>query len=147
VASESSLLVDFLKTDATLVALLTGGIFSVEDSGAMKLTMTNYPDIYDGAIIKPCAFVRARIEMTDPAIRDEGAKVQAIRQSVEIILFEAQNFGTIEQAVQLIFKKLHMTHNNGRIYQYVGNRGERQAEEMIGVNETVIDIWLRRIRS
>jgi hypothetical protein len=139
VASE---VVDLLKTNASLVALLTGGIYSAEDLGKLGVTRTTLGQTaWDAnSKLKPLCYVTVRPVVATPhEITDEEHKYLSVRQAVEVRVYQDESYDIIFQAKQKIFSTLHATQNLNRRYLFESERDERQSEELAGASETVLD--------
>ena len=73
--------------DATLVAILTGGVWKKESTGVEGITRETAAAAFDAnSYLKPCALVRERELVPDNAVRDPMAQVTSASQTVEIWL-------------------------------------------------------------
>lgn len=89
---------DALAEDAGLAALLTGGIYSYEQTGRNGISRVTTPDAYDaGGFLLPCAIVKAGETRPAAALRDS---VAGARGAVEVYLYDdgGSGFGTITEA-------------------------------------------------
>ncbi len=77
-----------MEADATLVALLTGGIYTKETTGVEGLSRETTPAAFDAnGYLKPCALIRQRDLVPDNAVRDPMAQKASAAQTVEIWLY------------------------------------------------------------
>lgn len=83
-----------LTADATLMATLTGGVYTLESVGLAGITRETQPAAFDtSGYLKPCALVRARDLVPDGAARDLIARVASASQVVEIWLYADSGAG------------------------------------------------------
>lgn len=135
-------LVTYLETDATLLALLTGGIYSSEEVGRQGFTYTDQSgNLFSDSTIKPTAYVRARSQVPTSALRDQGQGAFSFRQVVEIWLLQDNAYGIIESAKVRIITLLHDQHVNSRHWQLFNTREGRRSNEVAGAMEIVLDFW------
>lgn len=91
-------IVDTLTADATLTALLPGGIHS----DVVEVSRQNTPSAFDAnKELLPSALVKPGIT------RPDGPFVHSAAQTVEIYLYQRQGFDVIEQAARRIYELLH----------------------------------------
>ena len=86
---------DVLAADATLAALLVGGIYSYEDTGRNGISRVTTPDAYESdGFLRACAVVKAGDVRQGSAVRD--ARV-GVRQTVAVYLYDDgdNGYGTI----------------------------------------------------
>lgn len=89
--------VDVLEGDATLTALLTGGIFT-----GVEISRQETPDAFDAfREVKPCALVA--LDTTAPF----GPHYDSANVFVRIHLYQAAGVDVIEQARRRIYALLH----------------------------------------
>lgn len=81
----------FLADDAVLMALLVGGLYTVEQSGRSGISRSSTPDAYDAAgFLQPCAVLRAgNVKRVSP-IRDHR---NGAAQVLEIYLYDDGDSG------------------------------------------------------
>jgi len=89
--------VTLLTSDATLSALLTGGVFNAEDFSFDGGGADEIPYAVDGITIKPFAIVRFQESTTIAPV-----KVRAELQSVEIYVYANVAYVTIDSAISRI---------------------------------------------
>ncbi len=92
-----------LAGDAALAGLLTGGLYSYEQTGRNGISRTMTPEAYDaggGGFLRPCAVVKAGEARAASAMRDA---VGGLRQKVEVYLYDDGDSGyeTITEARDL----------------------------------------------
>lgn len=91
-----------LRADATLMATLTGGVWSSAEIGPDGIRRgTNSPTktAFDAnGYLKPCALVRQRGNVPDGMVRDDVAQVLTATQVVEVYFYQDRGFGAIDQA-------------------------------------------------
>ena len=97
---------DVLADDAGLAALLTGGIYTYEQTGRNGISRAAMPDAYEsGGFLRPCAVVKAGDTRAAAAIRDAAS---GARQVVEVYLYDDgdNGYGTIASARDLVLALL-----------------------------------------
>jgi hypothetical protein len=107
--SVSQQIKDILDADATLMALLTGGLYTFDETGHLGIGTTSTPAAFDGARLMPCGVVKARAEIATGEIKDQANKVTSTNQVVEIWLYEPDSTETIEEAAERVYNLLHET--------------------------------------
>ncbi len=113
-----------LEADSNLTTILTGGIFTFDETGYMGVTVTTTPSAFTGPVLKPCAVVKARNKVAGFSIIDEKEQVTDFEQVIEIWLMQANSTETIEQAEGLVYTLLH----NKRIINNMPIRWMRTSE-------------------
>jgi len=119
---------DFLKSDATLVALLTGGIYSFSDDAKTNgINRNDTPGAYGTSGLKPCAVVKCPQERIWGGIND--GKVHSRSARCEIYLYDdgkRKRDDAIEAAktrLEAIFDaEFHTTIGHSRLLGYVEGR-------------------------
>lgn len=94
-----------LDADATLDALLTGGIYTSSAVGPLGITRDTVPAAFDAdGYLKPCALVRQRDRVPVGDVLDYDAKLESARQVVEVWLYDDQGNGyaTLDSAAARI---------------------------------------------
>ncbi len=78
----------YLRADATLTALLPGGIYSESDMGEAGITSAeSTPAVWTGGVFQPCAVVRERMPVPQYQVVDETAQLTDQAQSVEVYVY------------------------------------------------------------
>ncbi len=98
-----------LTGSSALTTILTGGIYTFEDTGRMGITFRNVPSAFDGALLKPCAMVKARNKFYTSDLRDEASQLATFIQAIEVWLYQEGGDDIIEQAAHLVYNVLHDT--------------------------------------
>lgn len=89
---------DLLAADATLVAILTGGVYAAIE---MKRTGETEAAFDANGEIKPCGLVKTATEITDGPTQNSG------RIFIDIYLYQFSGFDSIDAAKERIFTLLH----------------------------------------
>lgn len=90
--------------DATLMAILTGGVFTSGGVGIDGITRGAAPSAFDAnGYVKPCALVRQRGLIPDFQIEDGLAQVASAGQTVEIWLYEDKTYTAIDAALARLY--------------------------------------------
>lgn len=87
--------------DATLMAILTGGVFVSGETGRDGLTRGDIAGS-DGWI-RPAALVRERAVVPDGWVHDQEAQHASARQVVEIWLYEDSGYTNIDAALARLY--------------------------------------------
>ncbi|MCZ2099716.1 MAG: hypothetical protein LC121_26330 [Anaerolineae bacterium] len=93
---------DVLAGDGTLAALLTGGIYSYDETGRNGISRAALPDAFDtDGFLLPCAVVKTGEARAAAAIRDSQS---GTRQMVEVYVYNDgdSDYGTITSARELV---------------------------------------------
>lgn len=100
---------DKLFADATLAALLTGGLLHFRDLPAV-INMDTLPAVYDttNAIMKVWGVAKGRPVVPSGGLRDSNSQLNSVRQVVEIYLYDDRNSGwdVIETAADRVYALL-----------------------------------------
>lgn len=80
-----------LAADATLLAILTGGVHSWVDTGRNGLSPETVEDAYDEGFLLPCAIIRERTTVPWGGGHDVAAQTETMRGMVEVYLYEEGN--------------------------------------------------------
>jgi len=77
---------DVLAADATLTALLVGGIYSYAQTRRNGISRVTTPDAYEaGGFLRACAIIKASDAKSAASIRDSAA---GLRQTVTVYLYD-----------------------------------------------------------
>ncbi len=88
-----------LAADATLLALLTGGIYVSATAGPLGITRDTVPAAFDAnGYLKPAALVKQRNKVTTGDVLDFDAKIESARQVVEVWLYQDSGYETLDTA-------------------------------------------------
>lgn len=101
---------DLLRADTTLMALLTGGVYTDEEVGVEGLRRGDdspTEDAFDAqGILKPSAIVREGNESGYANIRDQAEQIVAVNVPVDIFLYQSRDKDTILAAKKRIYRLL-----------------------------------------
>lgn len=94
-----------MEADATLMAILTGGVYVAGALGLGGINRTDTPAAFDSTTgyLKPCALVRQRALVADLQVNDQIAQVASATQVVEIYLYEDSGYSNIDAALSRLF--------------------------------------------
>jgi hypothetical protein len=96
-----------LEADATLMAILTGGVYTVSELGREGITQDSAPGSFDSdGYLKPTAIVKQRGIVPAGSINDLREKIKSASQVVEIWLYQDTNFDAIDSAQDRIYTVL-----------------------------------------
>lgn len=99
-----------LEADGTLVALATGGIYDLDETGPNGISRTTTPDAFDSnEIIQPCILIKARGGVPDLALTDEGTQYLSVRDPLEVWFYEDSGYTNIEAMRDRVYTLLHAT--------------------------------------
>jgi hypothetical protein len=102
------MLTAYLESDATLMALATGGVYPYTSLSNEGITRDATPEAYDGdGYIQPIIIVKARAPIPDTRIADIKDKVVGVSQAMEFWVYQDMAYDIIEQIVNRIFFLLH----------------------------------------
>ena len=97
-----------LTADASLVTLLTGGIYTYQETKRLGLNKTTVPAAYDAnGFIKPCALVKQRSRVPTSAIKDAGTQTTSEAAVIEAFLYSDGNDTPPETAANRVYVLLH----------------------------------------
>lgn len=93
-----------MGADATLTAILTGGIYQAGNLGFEGISRTNTPAAFDAnGFLLPCALVKERGEIPDRIAQDQIAQRASTAQVVEIWLYQDRQYASIDAALSRLF--------------------------------------------
>lgn len=134
---------DYLLDIEELTNLLEGGIYNLGSLSTPRITYTTIRELAYGSIdldrLLPIAIIGDRYQFSLKSITDEAEKHLSSYTTVEIRLYQESKYDIISQAQGVIFKHLHAEWIDGNFFQFTGARHNRQAEELKGVSELVLD--------
>lgn len=97
--SRESDIKSILIGDATLMAILTGGVFTSADVGRDGITRDSAPGAFDtSGYLKPCALVKERGSVPDNQVVDTIQGHASAGQVVEIWNYEDEGYTNIDAA-------------------------------------------------
>ncbi len=121
-----------LAADATLSALLTGGVLTFDETGRQGLSRGGTPAVFDATtgLLMPCAVVKARARMADGAIVDEAGQETSTRQVVEVWVYQDGDAGysAIDTALARVYTLLHAKHVGDAAVLWAGNTVVRERD-------------------
>lgn len=146
--SRESQVAERLRADATLTAILTGGIYrdaTLGDEGITNRTTT--PDAYSGGLLQPCAIVRQRAMVPGRRVHDEAEQVTDANQVVEVHLYQRGGADQIEAAQERIYALLQGWQAEGAYpADWNGGAAVMDAPEFVGVRTARIDFLFVSLR-
>ena len=93
-----------MEADATLMGILTGGVFTKAEVGPEGITRDTASGAFDGnGRLKPCALVVQGALTPDGAVHDEEAIIASGAQRVQIFVYERINYSNIDAALSRLF--------------------------------------------
>ncbi len=93
-----------MEADATLMAILTGGVWTKEATGVEGVGRETTPSAFDAnGYVRPTALVRQRDTVPDNAVRDLMAQKVSTSVVVEIYLYEDRGYTNIDAAMSRLF--------------------------------------------
>lgn len=97
-----------MEADTTLMATLTGGVFTSASVGRDGITRTSAAAAFDSSgYLKPCALVKQRGLIPDLVVNDQEAGVASATQVVEIWLYQDSGYDSIDTALNRLFVLFH----------------------------------------
>lgn len=95
---------DRMEADATLMAILTGGVYVSGELGPLGINRTDAPGAFDGnGYLLPCALVRERPLVPDLEVNDYLEQVASATQVVEIYIYQDRGYSSIDAALDRLF--------------------------------------------
>lgn len=93
-----------MEADASLMAILTGGVYAAGSLGLLGITRETVPAAFDAnGYLKPCALVRQRPLIPDLQVIDQIAQVASATQVVEIYVYEDSGYTNIDSALGRLY--------------------------------------------
>ena len=121
-----------LTGDATLMAILTGSVFTSEDLDRHGMTLEDAPKESNGVNLKPFAVLRFR------GAQNQGPHFSGRRQTLEIYFYQDSGYDKIDAAKLQVESLLHRkyipstTQNMFGWVEYVSDLGETVDEQLGG---------------
>lgn len=95
---------DRMMADATLMAILTGGVYISATTGPLGISRDATPAAFDATgYLLPCALVRERALVPDNAVRDGMTQTVSAGQVVEVWVYEDRGYTAIDAALARLF--------------------------------------------
>lgn len=93
-----------MVADATLMAILTGGVFAYGDVGIDGITRETAASAFDAnGYLKTCSLVKQRGAIPDRQVTDTEAQLESIAQVVEIYVYQRRGYDQIDLALARLF--------------------------------------------
>lgn len=93
-----------MEADATLMAILTGGVYAAGSIGLLGITRETTPSAFDSnGYLKPCALVRQRPLIPDLQVVDFTVQAASATQVVEIYVYEDSGYTNIDNALNRLY--------------------------------------------
>lgn len=93
-----------MEADTTLMAILTGGVYTAGALGRLGINRTDTPAAFDGnGYLLPCALVRERPLVPDLQVNDFLEQIASATQVVEIYVYQDTGYGSIDSALARLF--------------------------------------------
>lgn len=102
-ASRENLFATRMEADATLMAILTGGVYEAGEVGVEGISRENTPGAFSDGYLRPAALVRQRTLAPDFIVYDEIEQDTSVRQVVEIWLYEDSGYTNLDLASARLF--------------------------------------------
>lgn len=114
--------------------LLTGGIYTYEDTGRLGINERSTPSAFDATThkLKPCAVVKARPQVADGGIMDDALQDTSFRQVVEWWLYDDGDAGydTLDAVQARLYVLLHGKTVGSRLVRWIFNM-DQVREDML----------------
>jgi hypothetical protein len=89
-----------MQADATLMAILTGGVYTVGTVGDDGIGRDNTPDAFDSfGYLKPTCLIRQRETVPTFFVSDEIALLDSASQLVELYFYQDRGYISIDSAL------------------------------------------------
>lgn len=92
-----------MEADATLMAILTGGVYTAGAVGLEGITREATPSAFSGGYLRPAALVRQRGNVPTFDVVDYIQQVTSASQIVEIYLYEDRGYTNIDAALARLY--------------------------------------------
>lgn len=116
-----------MEADATLMAILTGGVYTSSEAGRDGITRTDTPDAFDTYLL-PCALVKQRGLIPDGVVSDTIEQLASTVQVVEIWLYEDSGYANIDLALAQLFITFFGNQLNGSFELTLINTIDRETD-------------------
>ncbi len=142
--------IEQLTADPVWQSLITGGTYSAQVLGRMGIVYTNpvlaSGGAFDGATLKPIAFVRTLREEPFPGVRDEVFQAMSTARLVEVYLYQDSGIDIIETALKEAYRIFHDKQFDWGRVMFAGGVGARSSEELSGVFFAVVRFVVYTVR-
>lgn len=116
-----------MEADATLMAVLTGGVYTSAEAGRDGITRTDTPGAFSDYLL-PCALVKQRGLLPDFFIEDSIEQMASTVQIVEIWLYEDSGYTNIDLALAQLFITFFGNQLNGSFELTLINTIDRETD-------------------
>jgi len=98
-----------LQTDTTFNNLMTGGIYTYDETGRNGISLQGTPAAYDDGTLKPCVVIKERSSTPTNAIRSEAIRDFSYRAVLELWFYDdgAATLDTLDSAKNRAIALLH----------------------------------------
>lgn len=98
-----------LEADATLMAILTGGVYPFSETGVNGISPASTPGAYEDGFLQPTVLVRTRTDLPWGDVHDVGTPTTSYRAVVEVYVYDEgdQSETAIEAAWLRVIALLH----------------------------------------
>lgn len=118
-----------MAADATLVAILTGGVYTSGVVGLEGITRDTVPAAFSGGYLLPCALVRQRGNIPTGDVEDYNDQTTSASQIVEIWLYQDRNYTQIDLAAARLYVLFQGRVMNDSFEIRLANDLDRQRDE------------------
>lgn len=142
--SIESTVATYLEADATLMATLTGGVYTSAEVGREGITRGTASEAFgtDG-YLKPCALVKQRGPVPDGMLVEQGDPAASFTQVVEIYLYEDSGYSSIDTALGRLFALLYGHQFSGTFpLEWIGTLDRERDEGALKGSSMARQDWL-----
>ncbi len=131
--------------------LLTGGIYTFDETGRLGVNRDSTPSAFDGAsgLLKPCCVVKDRAQIPDGGVNDDGTQATSYAQIVELWFYNDGDAGytVIEQAVDRVYTLFHGKKVSFAQVHWAGNVNDQRDRDLDYAALSRSDFEVRAIQS
>jgi hypothetical protein len=135
-ASDAVAVLDADSGGSGVATLLTGGIYTFDETGRLGINRNNTPSAFDATtgLLKPCALVKDRGQVPDGGVADDGTQQVSYRQIVEVWLYDDGDATrtALDSAKARIFTLLAGKYIGGALFRWADNPlDDRAPDELL----------------
>lgn len=110
-----------LEADATLLALATGGIYDMDETGRMGISRSNSATTaaFTSGIIKPCLLLRLSASAPFGEIADDTTPSTGARDVIQVWAYQDSGYATITSMLDRVFVLLQGKQLGGFICRWL----------------------------
>jgi len=106
ILSDAQMYKEYFEQNEQLLLLLDGGLYTWEDTGRLGINYSNNPLAFNGALIRPCAFIKTKEIQPTTDLRDEAEQIMSYRRTCQIFLYQEGGTAILEQVFNMMYNMI-----------------------------------------